>query len=107
LSLLFLLTCIHTCPIQPDLLFACFFVYYLNIIYNNGYPNKYAGILCGFLVALAFLTKEYALPFFLATFILFNILHYVKIFQTQKEIDIKKSFFKHFNICFNRGDLGR
>jgi hypothetical protein len=77
-------------PIQPDLLFACFFVYYLNIIYNNDYPNKYAGILCGFLGALAFLTKEYALPFFLATFILFNILHYLKdISKAKKRLILK------------------
>jgi hypothetical protein len=77
-------------PIQPDLLFACFFVYYLNIIFKNDYPNKYDGILCGFLGALAFLTKQYALPFFLATFILFNILHYLKeISSVKKRLIIK------------------
>ena len=77
-------------PIQPDLLFACFFVYFLSIIFNNDYPHKYDGILCGFLGVLAFLTKEYALPFFLATFILFNILHYIKdISKTKKRLILK------------------
>ena len=78
-------------PIQPDLLFACLFVYYLNIIFKKDYPNKYDGILCGIIGALAFLTKEYALPFFLATFIIFNILHYFKDISSSKKRTILKN----------------
>ncbi len=78
-------------PIEPDLLFACFFVYYLNIIFKDDYPNKYDGILCGIIGGLAFLTKEYALPFFLGTFILFNILHYLKDISSAKKRLILKN----------------
>jgi hypothetical protein len=78
-------------PNQLDLLFACFFIFYLNIMFKNDYPNRYDGILCGILGALAYLTKEYALPFFLATFILFNILHYFKDISSAKKRSILKN----------------
>lgn len=76
--------------VQPDLLLLCFLVYYLNIIYKKDYPNKYDGLLCGLLGGLAFLTKSYALPLFLATFIIFTILHYLKdSSQVKKKLIIK------------------
>ena len=80
--------------IQPDLLLLCFLVYYLNIIFNNNYPKKYDGLLCGLIGGFAFLTKAYALPFFLATFIIFNLLRYLKgIPQTKK-----RSILKHLSL---------
>jgi len=79
---------------QPDLLLLCFLVYYLNVIFNNNYPNKYGGLLCGFIGGMAFLTKAYAFPFFLATFIIFSLLRYLKdIPQTKKQ-----SILKHLSL---------
>ena len=75
---------------QTDLLLLCFLVYYLNIIFNNNYPNKYDGLLCGFIGGMAFLTKAYAFPFFLATFIIFSLLRCLKdIPQTKKRVILK------------------
>lgn len=62
-----------------DLLLACFLIYYLYLIYNDNYSiTWYSGLFCGILGGLAYLTKSFALPFFLGTFILFNLLHYFK-----------------------------
>lgn len=73
-----------------DLLLACFLIYYLYIIYSSNYPlTWYNGMLCGILGGLAFLTKSFALPFFLITFILFNLLHYFK------DAELRKGTFKN------------
>lgn len=70
-----------------DLLLACFLIYYLYIIYNSNYSLKwYHGILCGILGSLAYLTKSFALPFFLITFTLFSLLHYLKDVKLRKGI---------------------
>lgn len=70
--------------ISPDLLVTCILIYYLYIIFDPMYPNKaYNGALCGIFGALAYLSKSYALPFFLAHFLLFNIFYYLK--STNKE----------------------
>ena len=62
-----------------DLILLCFLVYYLYFIFSPEYSFKsYYGALCGLLGALAYLTKSYALSFFIVHFILFNILHYLK-----------------------------
>ena len=78
--------------IQPDLLLLCFLVYYLNIMFNDKYPNKYDGLLCGLLGGLAFLTKAYAFPFFLATFIIFNLLRYLKDIPETKKKSILNTY---------------
>ncbi len=81
-------------PIQPDLLIACFLVYYLSIIFDKDYSNKsYNGFLCGLLCAMAYLTKAYALPFFVAHFILFNILHYSAHGSPEKKKSTLKNLF--------------
>lgn len=70
-----------------DLLLACFLVYYLYFIYSPNYSLKwYGGLFCGILGALAYLTKSFALPFFLAHFILFNFLKYYKDVKLRKGI---------------------
>lgn len=61
------------------LILLCFLVYYLYFIFSPEYSFKsYYGALCGLLGTLAYLTKSYALSFFIVHFILFNILHYLK-----------------------------
>ncbi len=73
-----------------DLLLACFLIYYLYIIYSSKYLlTWYNGMLCGILGGLAFLTKSFALPFFLITFVLFNLLHYFK------DAELRKGIFKN------------
>lgn len=73
-----------------DLLLTCFLIYYLYIIYNPQYSLKwYHGIFCGILGSLAYLTKSFALPFFLLTFILFSLLHYLK------DVKLKKNLLKN------------
>lgn len=60
-----------------DLLLLCFLVYYLYFIFNPQYHSHiYNGLCCGLMGGLAFLTKSYALPFFLVHFSLFNWFHY-------------------------------
>lgn len=62
-----------------DLLLTCFLIYYLYIIYSSNYPRTwYNGMLCGILGGMAYLTKSFALPFFLVTFIFFTLIHYFK-----------------------------
>jgi hypothetical protein len=75
-----------------DLLLTCFLIYYLYFLYHQNYSfTLYGGVICGFLGSLAYLTKSFALPFFLVTFILFNLLYYFKDFK-QKRIIIKNLF---------------
>lgn len=63
----------------PDLLITCILIYYLYFIYHPKYINsKFYGLICGMTGSLAFLTKSYALPFFLAHFIIFNLFFYFK-----------------------------
>lgn len=70
-----------------DLLLLCFLVYYMYFIYSPKYSlNWYNGMLCGVLGALAYLTKSFAFPFFLAHFLLFNILHYFKNTESKKDL---------------------
>lgn len=62
-----------------DLLLACFLVYYLYFIFSPEYPSKsYYGFICGLFGAAAYLTKSYALTFFIAHFILLNLFYYLK-----------------------------
>lgn len=61
----------------PDLLVVCFVVYYLSVIFNPKYPDKISnGVFCGVLGAVAFFAKSFLFPFFIAQFILINLLHY-------------------------------
>lgn len=70
-----------------DLLLACFLVYYLYFIFDPDYWGKwYNGALCGFICGMAYLTKSYALPFFMAHFLLFNLLHYLKDAEHKKAV---------------------
>lgn len=63
--------------ITPDLLVVCLLVYYLSIIFNPKYPDRLSnGLLCGVLGAFAFFAKSYMFPFFIAQFLLLNLLHY-------------------------------
>ena len=73
--------------ITPDLLMVCILIYYFNIVFSSEYPYKLSnGLFCGLLGALAYLSKSYAFPFFIAHFFLFNIIHYFKNIQNRKKV---------------------
>jgi hypothetical protein len=76
-----------------DLLLLCFLVYYLYFIFDPNYSDKlFNGFVCGILGAMAYLTKEYALPFFIVHFVLFNMFHYVNDISRVKRRKILKNF---------------
>lgn len=63
--------------ITPDLLVVCLLVYYFAVILNPRYPEKVSNaLICGVLGSFAFFAKSYVFPFFIAHFIVLNILHY-------------------------------
>lgn len=83
--------------ITPDLLMVCISVYYLTIIFDLNYPNKVSnGVLCGILGGLAYLTKSYGFPFFIATFLILNLFQYFK----DSNIYRRKKVLKNFIIGF-------
>ncbi|MBI5665911.1 MAG: glycosyltransferase family 39 protein [Nitrospirae bacterium] len=71
--------------IEPmDFLLLCVLVYYLGIVFNKDYPGRLINaVLCGVLGALAYFSKPYGFPFFIAHFSLFNAGHYFR--STTKE----------------------
>ena len=78
--------------ISPDLLILCFLIFYLNIIFSKNYiKNQNNGYYCGLLGAFAFLSKSYALAFFLFHFIPFNFLHYKKVTSNEDKSKVIKN----------------
>ena len=64
--------------ITPDLLMVCVLTYYLASIYDSNYSKSVLnGMFCGFLGAMAYLTKSYGFTFFIVSFLIFNALHYI------------------------------
>lgn len=83
--------------ITPDLLIVCLLVYYLAIIFSPGYPDKLSNaFLCGALGAVAYLGKSFIFLFFLAHFLILNILHY---YQNSNQ-DKKKRVFRNLVMGF-------
>lgn len=87
--------------ITPDLLVTCILIYYLYFIFSPNYSSKLInGFLCGFLGALAYLSKSYALPFFLAHYILFNLIYYFKDITENEKRKILKNLFLGLIVFF-------
>ena len=83
--------------VMPDLLMVCVLVYYLTIIFNLNYPNKLSnGVLCGILGGLAYLTKSYGFAFFIASFLILNLIQYFKDSDKYR----RKRIFKNFILGF-------
>lgn len=73
--------------ITPDLLLVCILVFYFNIIFSSKYSEKlYNGLFCGILGAMAYLTKSFAFPFFIAHFSIFNMIYYINISNKRAKI---------------------
>jgi hypothetical protein len=74
--------------ITPDLLLTAVLLFYLSIIFNKNYSSKTIyGLFCGILGAIAYLSKSFALPFFICHFALMTFFLYNK--TTEKEIKKK------------------
>ncbi|MGB9937445.1 MAG: hypothetical protein ACPK7O_06965 [Methanobacterium sp.] len=87
--------------ITPDLLITCIFLYYLCVIFDQNYTKKwYYGALCGFIGTMAYLGKSYALPFFLAHFILFNVIYFLKKVNVPKRKSIYKNLLIGLSVFF-------
>jgi len=79
--------------ITPDLLFVCLGLGFINSILNPSYVNyKYAGLISGLLGSGLYLAKSFGFPFFLASFIIVNLIFY---FRSENE-QIKAIIFKKF-----------
>lgn len=71
----------------PDLLVVCTGILYLNIIFDIDYPQSpFKGILCGIIGAIGYLGKAFMFPFFISHFLLFNILHYLRIEENKRNV---------------------
>ncbi len=65
--------------LNADLLMSSFLIFYLNLLFDHKYQNKLnLGFLCGLTGGLAYLSKSFAFPFFLAHFLFFNAIYYFK-----------------------------
>ncbi|MCG8604582.1 hypothetical protein MJD09_06215 [bacterium] len=63
----------------PDFLVVFFLMLYFNQLFDDKYSsNKWRGIMCGIYAALAYYSKAFALPFFLAHFVLWNGILYIR-----------------------------
>ncbi|MBI5681016.1 MAG: hypothetical protein HZC47_08990 [Methanobacterium sp.] len=90
----------------PDLLITCTIVYYLYFIFSPNYCNNLLmGILCGLSGALSYLSKSYALAFFLTHFIIFNLFFYFQSENKKKHATILKNLFLGLLIFFTVSGL--
>lgn len=79
--------------VTPDLLIACLLVFYLAVIFDPKYSDKLSnGVFCGVIGAAAYLSKSYALPFFVVHFVFFNLIYYSKSSSRDKKKNILKNF---------------
>jgi hypothetical protein len=87
--------------IAPDLLLVSILVYYLNVIFDADYPTRgYKGVLCGALGATAYLSKNYAFPFFISHFLLFNAFHYFSGVTKERKKSVLRNLFFGLTVFF-------
>ncbi|HML06222.1 MAG TPA: hypothetical protein VK426_10650 [Methanobacterium sp.] len=85
----------------PDLLVVFLLIIYFSIVFKSNYSDKLTyGFLCGFIGALAYLSKSYAFPFFLAHFMLFNLIYYFKDVNSFKKKNILKNLILGLSVFF-------
>jgi 4-amino-4-deoxy-L-arabinose transferase-like glycosyltransferase len=87
--------------LTPDLLVASFLILYISIIFKSNYSDSLIyGSLCGFIGALAYLSKSYAFSFFIVTFLLFNLIYYFKSFDEPQKKKIVKNLILGLSVFF-------
>lgn len=85
--------------IVPDLLLMTAIAFYLSIIFNHNYSTRPGyGFLCGLLGAIAYLSKNYAFPFFIIHFFVFNVIHFTCNKDKEKRWNIIRNFFIGFTL---------
>jgi hypothetical protein len=75
--------------ITPDLILACMLLFYFGVIFSADYSDRSnKSILSGVLGAAAYLSKSFALPFFISHFFIMNVLLYFRseTRQTKKQV---------------------
>jgi hypothetical protein len=71
----------------PDSLVVFFLMLYFNQLFEDKYSsNKWSGIKCGIHGAFAYYSKAFALPFFLAHFVIWNGIRYFRNRAERKEL---------------------
>lgn len=94
LSVLPFIICLALTSVQPDFLLICILLFYFYVIFDEDYPKNLShGVVCGVLGSITYMTKSYALFFFLGHFTIFNILHY---FNNFTSIDKKRTVTNFF-----------
>lgn len=69
--------------IKSDLLFAIFVIYYFSYIFKPDYTKRVGNtIICGVFASLAYLTKSYALLFFILNFSVLSLFYFIKNYKT-------------------------
>jgi hypothetical protein len=87
--------------ITPDLLLVCIALAYLNTILSLAYlHSKFAGIISGVLGAGLYLAKSYGLPFFLANFVIVNLIFYLRTQDGQDRARILSNFISGIVVFF-------
>ena len=87
--------------VTPNILITCILIYYFYFLLNSNYSNKgHYGFLCGLIGSLAFFSKSYALPFFISSFVLFNLIYYFQSFTKEKKRNIIKNLFLGLMVFF-------
>lgn len=78
---------------QPDLLVAAFLLSYFGWIFDSRYAaDRTAGLWCGLMGALAYLTKSYGFFFFLASFTILNAVHWLRAGHNRKFAVLRNLF---------------
>lgn len=96
---LFTIYCAFT-ETSPDLLLIFFALAFLNTVLSPAYQHsKYAGVKCGILGAGLYFTKSYGLPFFMAIFIITNLIFYLRTKDGQKRAIILRNFITGLAVC--------
>lgn len=86
-ALIIPILCFALTELTSDLLMTCALIYFLVFLMDSDYPNNHwNGLMCGFTGALAYFSKSFGFPFFLALFVLFSFLYYFKKFKSDKRV---------------------
>ncbi len=79
--------------VTPDFLLVCLALSYMNIIFSPFYSNSiFAGISCGIMGALLYLTKAYGFPFFVVHFFVINFILFIRNNVKSHRIGIRRNY---------------
>lgn len=86
--------------ITPDFLLVSILIWYFYCVFStDNFARNNSGLLCGTLGGLAYLCKHYALPFFLAHFILVAIWHAARQSDREQRRRIVRTLLRGITVC--------